>query len=89
MALGSTYHGDPSEGGDALADGTQVVEQWRGAVLLAVRLDRLDGLRRRRQQFHQVGIGGLLRSRRHHQELALGPSRVNRLSYLLGLAKPA
>lgn len=36
------HHGDPAEGRHALADGREVVEEGRGAVLLAESLHLLD-----------------------------------------------
>lgn len=48
-----SHHGDPSEGGHALADSGQVVEVRRGAVLLAEPLHRLDCFGHRLQESRQ------------------------------------
>ena len=51
-----TYDSDPSESGDTLTDGAQVVEQRRRTILLAERLNRLNCLRRRCEQFHHLRL---------------------------------
>ncbi len=48
-----TYHGDPAERGDGLADRGQVVEERGAAVLLAELLCTRDLVGRRLQQLHQ------------------------------------
>lgn len=54
----NTHHGDPSQGRHALADGGEVVEERRGAVLLAERLDLLDGFGHRLQESRQNRLKG-------------------------------
>lgn len=44
------YHGNPAEGGNALADSREVVEERGGAVLLPERLHLLDHFRHGGQQ---------------------------------------
>lgn len=48
-----SHHGDPSEGGHALAHGRKMVELRRGAVLLAETLHLLDGFGHRLQEGRQ------------------------------------
>lgn len=63
---GGRYHGNPSQGGDALADSGQVVEERRGPVLLPVRLNLLDGLGDGLQERRQDRLGG---RRRHGDDI--------------------
>lgn len=68
-----TYHSDPSKGGDALADGAQVIEKSGRPVLLPERLNGLDGLGCGGQELHHIRIRGLLGAGRHEQVLTLSP----------------
>lgn len=52
----STHHGNPAEGRHTFADGWEVVEEWRGAVLLSERLHLLNHFRHWSQQRCQNGL---------------------------------
>lgn len=52
----STHHGDPAKGRHTFTDSWEVVEEWRGAVLLSERLHLLNHFRHRSQQRCQNGL---------------------------------
>ena len=74
MKAASIYNGDPSEGGDAFADGTEVVEVGRGAVLLAECLHCLDGIRRGSQHLHHLLHRGSFAGRCQLEKVPLSPA---------------
>eukprot|EP00052_Salpingoeca_macrocollata_P000229 m.19255 g.19255 ORF g.19255 m.19255 type:complete len:510 (+) comp10333_c0_seq1:186-1715(+) len=79
--LGGDRH--PAQSGDALADGTQVVELRAASVVLAKRHNLVDGTGRVAQQRRQLSLGGLLGLGCHCQERLL---RLERLVHQLGLS---
>ena len=74
----SGSHGDPSQCGNAFADGAQMIKQRRRAILLSKRLDSLNGLRRRRQQFDQICFDRRFGTRCHNQKVTLISARNQR-----------
>lgn len=52
----SWYHGHPAEGGDALADGRQVIEELAAAIALPEALDLLDVVRDGLQQVVELRL---------------------------------